>query len=136
MFCCTINLTYIKEILNSMANPSSRILIVVSDQKTMRMIGQTSLKKAGYEVLFCNTIDDALEQAVPFLPHIVILDHDLPGLSGRDLMVALHAAAIKSPVVEMMTDDDASNIVQSYRMGARDVLLKPYTVGALVDIVG
>lgn len=118
-----------------MANPSARILIVVNDPATMRMIGQASLKKAGYEVLICENADDALEQAVPFLPHIVILDHDLPGINGRDLMVALQAAEIEAPFIELMKTDDAASIVQTYRMGARDVLLKPFKETELFTIL-
>ena len=118
-----------------MANQSARILVVVNDPETLRMIGQSSLQKAGYETLICDSANDALEQAIPFLPHMIILDHNLPGLSGRDLMVALQAAGIDSPIIEMMTTDDADSIVQSYRMGARDVLLKPFKETELFAIL-
>ncbi|MEE4194331.1 MAG: response regulator [Anaerolineae bacterium] len=118
-----------------MAIKSARILIVVNDPNTMRMVGQPSLKKAGYEVLFCSSVDQAVEQAVPFLPHVVILDHDLPGINGRDLMVALKSAGIEAPFVEFMNTDDAESIVQSYRMGARDILLKPFKETELFAIL-
>lgn len=118
-----------------MANSSARILIVVNDPDTMRMVGQPSLKKSGYEVLFCNSADSAIEQAVPFLPHVVILDHDLPGINGRDLMVALKSGGIEAPFIELMTTEDASSIVQTYRMGARDILLKPFKETELFAIL-
>ena len=118
-----------------MAIQSARVLIVINDPETMRMVGQASLKKAGYEVLFCDSVDGAVEQAVPFLPHVVILDHDLPGINGRDLMVALKSAGIEAPFVELMNTDDAASIVQSYRMGARDILLKPFKETELFAIL-
>jgi CheY-like chemotaxis protein len=76
-----------------------------------------------------------MEQAVPFLPHVVIIDHDLPGINGRDLMVALNAAGIEAPTIELMSAEDAASIVQTYRMGARDVLLKPFKETELFTIL-
>lgn len=118
-----------------MTNPSARVLIVANDPETMRMIGQPSLKKAGYEVLFCGAADEAIQQAVPFLPHVVIMDHDLPEINGRDLMVALQASGIEAPFIEFMKNSDAASVVQTYRMGARDVLLKPFKETELFTIL-
>jgi FixJ family two-component response regulator len=115
--------------------PSPRLLIVIHNDETLRMIGKPSLESAGYDLLICQTPDEALAHALAFQPHVLLLDHDMAGLSGRDLMLALHAEGIQAPAVELMSKGDPEDIVQSYRVGVREVILKPFRETELFTVI-
>jgi len=106
--------------------PQHRIMLVIHDPATLTMVGMNSLEQAGYEVHLCVNADIALQEVRVFLPQIIILDQRLPDLSGRDLMVALQSAGVEAPILQLMAQGDAHEIIQAYRLGARDVLLKPF----------
>jgi DNA-binding response OmpR family regulator len=117
-----------------------RIMLVIQDAAALKMVGKASLEQAGYDVHLCRSADDALKQVMAYLPHLVIIDHKLADLSGRDLMVALRAAGIDVPFIQLMADDkpsqqSAQEIIQAYRMGARDVLMKPFRETELFNVV-
>jgi len=115
--------------------PSPRLLIVVHDDQTLRMIGKPSLESAGYDLLVCQTPDEALSQALDFQPHVMLLDHHMSGLSGRDLMLALRAEGINAPAVELISKGEPEDIVQSYRVGVQEVLLKPFSETELFTVI-
>lgn len=103
-----------------------RIMLVIHDPAALTMVGMHALEQAGYEVHLCTSADIALQEVRVFLPQIIILDQRLPDLSGRDLMVALQSAGVEAPILQLMAQGDAQEIIQAYRLGARDVLLKPF----------
>lgn len=106
--------------------PQHRIMLVIHDPAALTMVGMQALEQAGYEVHLCASADIALQEVRVFLPQIIILDQRLPDLSGRDLMVALRSAGVEAPILQLMAQGDAQEIIQAYRLGARDVLLKPF----------
>lgn len=108
-----------------MAENEERILIVENDLQIAEKILGHSLTDAGYTVEICPDSANALDAAVKFAPDLMIIEHDLPGLSGKDLLLALQAQAIQAISVMIVEKDAAMDIVQSYRLGVSDVLLKP-----------
>lgn len=112
-----------------------RIMLVIENTAALKMVGKSSLEQAGYDVHHCTNAGEALKQVMVYLPQLVIIDQKLSDLSGRDLMVALRAAGIDVPFLQLLSENNAHEIIQSYRMGARDVLLKPFKETELFSII-
>jgi two-component system, OmpR family, response regulator len=114
---------------------TSRRILVVDDDRGLRVALSTLLKDAGHTV---ETADDG-PQALNLLKDrafdIALLDIGLPGMSGLDVLGHARALA-KPPVVIMMTADDTpQTVLESVRRQAFRYLRKPFPPKSIVDVV-
>lgn len=72
------------------------------------------------------------------LPAFVLLDLNMPGLDGRDVLGVLKQdAALNSiPVIVFTSSSNARDIEECYRLGANSYLTKPIAYSALEEKVG
>lgn len=111
-----------------------RILIVEDDVMMQRVLRDT-LKPEGFEVLTCGDGENALTRAPEDKPDLVILDMNLPGISGLDVCRALKANAATRHIPVLMLTGEAKEVslrVQSLDSGADDYLFKPLGGKALL----
>ena len=88
-----------------MAVTQERILIVESDPDVSNMISHQVLKPLGYQVRVVGDVTTAIREAIQFSPDVVLMNLELPGLSGKDLLVALSSQGITPPVIVMAKED-------------------------------
>ena len=71
------------------------------------------------------------------LPDLVLLDLNLPRISGREVLAAIkqHAELRSIPVVVLTSSDAELDIVKSYDLGANCYLTKPVGLEAFQSIV-
>ena len=71
------------------------------------------------------------------LPDLILLDLNLPGLSGREVLGDLRAdeALRRIPVVVLTSSDAEQDIVRSYELGANCYVTKPVGLSAFQSIV-
>ena len=97
---------------------------VVEDDLYMREELGGMLRKAGYEALEITAFEDAAEQVAALVPDLVLLDINLPEISGfqicRDLK---QKTAI--PVLVLTSRDQMQDELQALRLGADEYLTKP-----------
>lgn len=103
-----------------------RILIVESNPKISTLIAEQSLLPMGYRVEVARVAGEAIQQAIQFTPDVIIANLNLPGLSGKDLLVALSSQGIEVPVIVIATKGSETDLIQAFRLGAADYLLYPF----------
>lgn len=110
----------------------STILIVDDEAVVQRSIGRL-LKRAGYEVTLVSTGSEALDhyEHARRRPDLVLLDMDMPGLSGEDTLVALQRVNPLVRVLVMSGDPERSSAVE----GVLGSVGKPSDAASLVDAV-
>ena len=109
----------------------SRILVGDDHPDILRLL-TCVLETAGYAVITAMRGDDALEQWQAHQPDLVLLDINLPGMSG-DLVCHTIKTSSSTPVI-IMTGQAVTEIQLSQRVpGADGYLLKPFDVMGLVD---
>jgi DNA-binding response OmpR family regulator len=69
--------------------PIERILLVENDPDISDLIARQVLQPLGYQVDIVTDAGAALKKAFQTPPDLVIANLNLPGLSGKDLLVAL-----------------------------------------------
>ena len=112
--------------------PVSRILYV-DDDESMAFLVRRFLERSGYQVLTCDSPVDALtaldDEADRF--DLCITDHNMPGMSGLDLVAAMRAAGHRVPVViaSGYISDELRH--RSAQIGVSELLHKPDTVEEL-----
>lgn len=102
-----------------------RILLVENDPEISDLISQQTLKPMGYDVKVVKTASSALEEASGFAPDVILADLKLPGLSGKDLLVALSAEGLDVPVIVIAGQGMESDIIHAFRLGAIDYISWP-----------
>ena len=118
-----------------MRTPQERILIVENDPEIGDLIGRQTLQPLGYRVQNVAAAAQAFQEAVRFAPDVIIADLNLPGLSGKDLLVALSSQGIEVPVIVIAPKEMESDVIQAFRLGASDYLRWPVREAEVVSAV-
>jgi len=103
---------------------SSPIVHVVEDDRAAREATARFLRAAGYQVRIYATATEFLETAPINVPGCVVLDLQLPGLSGLDLQRALAYREDPPPVVFLSGRSGVQQSVEAMKLGAIDFLTK------------
>ena len=121
--------------IKNMANGRDRILIVENDPVVADLIGRQALQSVGFQVATVGDANSAIARAIQWVPDLILTDINLPGLSGKDLLVALKSQGVQTPVVLLAQRGQESDIVQAFRLGAADYLLLPVREAEVVSAV-
>jgi CheY-like chemotaxis protein len=113
---------------------SRRILVVEDDEKSRRLLTDV-LGYHGYDVAAFDTGERGLEEARSHAPDAALLDIQLPGISGFDVLAALRAATTGAslPVVAVtasVMDHDRKKILAA---GFDAYVSKPVNIRELLD---
>lgn len=102
-------------------------IMVVDDDPYMFNVLADFLKEAGYKVVLATKAETVFESIKTGLPDIILLDINLPGITGFEI-----AARLKSnqrtagvPVIFMSVRTDAKDKVRAFDLGAVDYMTKP-----------
>ena len=118
-----------------MADSPERILVVTDDPDISDLIVRQALQPLGYSVTVVSAAAAALQKAIQTPPDLIIANLHLPGLSAKDLLVALASQGIQVPLVVLAEKGQEQDIIQAFRMGATDYLAWPARDAEVVAVV-
>ena len=99
-------------------------IAVVEDEAYMRDELLSMLEKAGYLALEVTAFEDAAEQLSVLTPDLVILDLNLPEISGFQICRDLKQKTF-IPVLVLTSRDQLADELHALRLGADEYLTKP-----------
>jgi DNA-binding NtrC family response regulator len=109
-----------------------KILIADDDEETL---GALSRMLAGYDVVSAGDGKAALELTVSEKPDILLLDVDMPGLNGLEVLGKVMAMSRK-PLVIMITGDASTETVsKALAIGVFSYIIKPFEKDEVLDQV-
>jgi FixJ family two-component response regulator len=111
------------------------IVFVVDDDASVRRSLARLLKVHGYQPQVFASAQDFLRHEGGYGPGCLVLDLQLPGLSGLDLQAELAAAGRTIPIVFITGHGDIPSSVRAMKAGAVDFLPKPVQARVLLDVV-
>jgi len=118
-----------------MNTPKERILLVEQDPEISDLISRQTLQPLGYRVEVVGAAAPAIQEAVRFAPDVILANLNLPGLSGKDLIVALTSQGLDVPIVVIAPKGMEADIIQAFRLGAADFLYWPVREAEVVSAV-
>ena len=116
-----------------------RVLIVDDDKNLSRLAGMILENSGKYEVMIVNQSARALAAAIQFRAEVMLLDVDMPGLSGGDLAreAAMDSRLRDVPILFLTglvrRDETLDGSIES---GGRQFLAKPVDPAQLLAAVG
>jgi CheY-like chemotaxis protein len=101
-------------------------VLVVEDSDTQALRLQAFLEKAGYQVFRAENGRQGLEMARALLPDVVVLDLEMPEMTGMEVCAALQAApdTVAIPVVMLTAHDESETVLSGLALGAVDFIPK------------
>ena len=114
---------------------SSARILVVDDEKSIRLTLTEFLRRAGYEAEGAEDAPAALRLLESMKPDVVVTDVILPGMNGIELMREIHAAAPEVKLIVMTGEPTAETAADALRADAVDYLMKPVSRHALFSAV-
>jgi signal transduction histidine kinase/CheY-like chemotaxis protein len=68
-------------------------------------------------------------------PDLVMLDYNLPEMTGLDILRWMAQESISTPVVLMTGYGSELSAIEAFRLGAKDYLIKPFTIDEIVETI-
>jgi diguanylate cyclase (GGDEF)-like protein len=114
------------EKLNSKAAAQPHILLVDDDPGAIQLMGSILTNVAGLR--FATNGKDALRLAGELVPDLILLDAEMPGMSGFQLLAMLKSepSLVDVPVIFITSHTEAGFEVSALEMGAADFIAKPF----------
>ena len=110
---------------------TKRILIVEDDENTMAVIKE-ALDDYGYLTAVAHTGAEALGAINMFKPHLVLTDHNMPDMTGLEMLKKLRSKENYVTVIFVSARADGEFVAQTLRMGADDFVRKPFMLEELI----
>jgi diguanylate cyclase (GGDEF)-like protein/PAS domain S-box-containing protein len=103
------------------------LLLVVDDNDANRDGLSRLLRQRGFDVDVASNGDEALAATSAAAYDLVLLDIEMPGLSGLDVLTRLRATRSQTdlPVIMVTARSQGADIVEALRLGANDHIAKP-----------
>jgi signal transduction histidine kinase len=109
-------------------------VLLVDDEPSLRLTMAEFLKRAGYSVMTAADYDSAVVYQADDLD-VAVIDINLPGKNGIQLLQKLSGAEIYVPVIMITGEPNLSVIPEIVRAGAYDFIAKPIVKDMLLSAV-
>ncbi|HSE17213.1 MAG TPA: ATP-binding protein [Pyrinomonadaceae bacterium] len=109
-------------------------VLLVDDEPSIRLTMGEFLKRAGYSVLIAADYDSAVVHDAEDLD-VAVIDINLPGKSGIQLLQKLRNDKVYVPVIMITGEPNLSVIPEIVRAGAYDFIAKPIIKDVLLNAV-
>lgn len=115
--------------------------LVVDDSKVIRKVARHILETLDFEVSEAADGKEALDSCMVSAPDVILLDWNMPVMSGMDFLRALREASLASrpKVVFCTTENGMAYIRAAIEAGADEYVMKPFdreTLESKLQIVG
>ncbi|MBU3622210.1 response regulator transcription factor [Polynucleobacter sp. AP-Latsch-80-C2] len=110
-------------------------IYLIDDDESMRTSLTRMLRELGYLVKDYASAIDFFEKLVPVSPAVILLDMQMPDMTGLELQEKLVKLGRKTPIVFVSGQSHPHQIVQGLKKGAVDFLFKPFNLEELLKAV-
>ena len=102
--------------------------LVVDDSKVIRKVARHILETLEFTVDEAEDGRAALDRCQSDMPDVILLDWNMPVMSGMEFLRALrrHAGGGSPKVVFCTTENDVGHIARALHAGANEYIMKPF----------
>ncbi len=110
---------------------NSATILVVDDEPQIRRVMRTALTSHGYTIKEAKSGEEALESFRAEKPDLVLLDVNMPGMSGVDACREIRERS-DVPIIMLTVRNTEKDKVQALDAGADDYVVKPFGIEELL----
>ncbi|MFH2122556.1 MAG: HD domain-containing phosphohydrolase [Pseudomonadota bacterium] len=105
--------------------PTQETILLVEDAPFVRQSMAAFLENIGYHVLQAEDGHQGLELFTHEAPDLMILDLQMPGMDGLELLAAIKSDLSTTPTIVVSGTGSMDDIIATLKLGAWDYLTKP-----------
>jgi two-component system phosphate regulon response regulator PhoB len=115
-------------------NGGRGLVLIVDDERDLRTLLEFNLRQAGWQTAEASTGAEALARARTLTPAVIVLDLNLPDVSGTDVCRVLKADPQTAgiPVLMLTARGSEGDRILGLELGADDYVPKPFSVREVV----
>ena len=110
---------------------SSSSILVIDDEPQIRRVLRSTLSFRGYEISEAATGEEAVELAGKLKPDLILLDVNLPGISGIEACQEIRRTS-ETPIIMLTVRNAERDKVVALDAGADDYVTKPFGIEELL----
>ena len=112
-----------------------RVLVIEDSFETQQLLAELVLEPNGYRPLAAMDGEEGLRLALEESPDLIVLDMQLPKMNGLEVLEALQQRNVDIPVIFTTVRESVELVVQAFRLGARDYVIKPFAPQEMQDAI-
>jgi CheY-like chemotaxis protein len=118
--------------VNGSNNHANSEVLVADDDLTVRLVVRSALENAGIKCRMASTGPEALQILREYRPCAAVLDINMPGMDGYEVLSAARLEAIPVRILLLTARQQEADITRGFTLGADDYLIKPFNPPELV----
>jgi two-component system cell cycle response regulator DivK len=121
-----------------LSSETKKRILIVDDNEDMRDLLAQILEEEGmYHLLFAEDGAQALDKAVRTLPHLILMDMSMPGMSGWEAVPRMRRIAelAHTPIIAITAHASAEDRARALALGCTLHLGKPFDIVQVIDAV-
>ena len=120
----------------SLMTGAGKTILIVEDDAPSREVVRLACSAQNHTLLEAANGVDGLAAAREQNPDLIILDINLPGMSGLDVCRRLRSEGSRVPIIMLTAKADTIDVVVGLELGADDYVTKPFEVRELMARIG
>jgi GAF domain-containing protein/FixJ family two-component response regulator len=112
-----------------------RILIIEDNEDVVSFLTDNILHPNGYQTLVSYDGQDGLRHALEDAPDLILLDLNLPRMTGLEILRVLHKRGSGIPVILMTFYGSEEIAVEAFRLGVKNYIVKPFKAHEVLEAV-
>jgi two-component system response regulator FixJ len=122
--------------MDGSVNALQTAIAVVDDDEDLRLWMQRALVREGYRAQLCNSAAAFLDLLPRAAPRCVLVDLQMPGIDGMELLQTLTLRHDAPPVIMITAHGDVASARNALKLGAVDFIEKPVAAEELFAAIG
>jgi GAF domain-containing protein/FixJ family two-component response regulator len=114
---------------------AERVLVVDDAQGVIDFLSDYVLLPNGYEVLTAVDGEGGLALAQSEKPDLIILDLEMPKMSGMEVLESLNEQGIDIPVIVITFHGSETIAAQTFRFGVKNYITKPFKMEEILESI-
>lgn len=112
-----------------------RVLVIDDSQEIRDFLCEYILQPKGFEVMQASNGLMGLEMAIAKEPDLMIVDQQMPRLTGLEVLEKLKERGIEIPAILATAHGSEETAVSAFRLGIRDYVIKPFDADEISESV-
>lgn len=110
------------------------VLVIDDDHEILEFL-KVFFENLGHKVICKDTAKDGMKEAVVNQPDLILLDIMMPDKDGLTLLKEIKEIDKEVAVAMITAYKDAERVIEAFRLGALDCLLKPFNLEYIINTV-